>query len=113
MGEMDKVLETIYDAKMDAVCQKVSDSLPIKMRRMPENIMKYRHFAMHLLNGQVLEKLKKFTGRLLARPTTMVKNRATFQRQAVILLNELMDKKVRKLLATKIIVISRCQVEQR
>ncbi|KAF1759910.1 hypothetical protein GCK72_008155 [Caenorhabditis remanei] len=93
LGEMDNNLMTVYDAKMDAMCQKVSDSLPIEMRRMPENIMKYRHFAMHLLNGQVLEKLKKFTGRLLARPTTMVKNRATFQRQAVMLLNELMDKK--------------------
>ncbi|KAF1760972.1 hypothetical protein GCK72_009225 [Caenorhabditis remanei] len=97
----DKNLEPIYDGVKDAVCKNVKVTfgpldwkLPNENRKVPHDIMQYRYFALFLLDGQVFEKLKEFTPKLLAPPTTMVKSWAKLQKRTEMLLNKLVDKEV-------------------
>ncbi|UMM26029.1 hypothetical protein L5515_005595 [Caenorhabditis briggsae] len=100
-GEQDKNQEPIYDSVKDAVVKTVKVAfgplgweLPNENRPVPHDIMKYRYFAVFLLDGQVFEKLKDFTPKLLAPPSTMVKSWAKLQKRTEALLNKLIDKEV-------------------
>uniref|UniRef100_A0A1I7UR85 RNA helicase n=1 Tax=Caenorhabditis tropicalis TaxID=1561998 RepID=A0A1I7UR85_9PELO len=100
-GELDKNQEPIWDPVKDRVVKTVKVTfgpldwkLPNENRPVPHDIMQYRYFALFLLNGEIFEKLKEYTGKLLAPPTTMVKSWAKLQKRTEILLNQLIDKEV-------------------
>lgn len=100
-GEQDKNQEPIYDPVKDMVVKTVKVTfgplnweLPNENRSVPHDIMMYRYFALFLLDGLVFEKLKEYTPKLLAPPSTMVKSWAKLQKRTEMLLNKLIEKEV-------------------
>ncbi|XP_045467046.1 probable ATP-dependent RNA helicase kurz [Harmonia axyridis] len=75
-----------------------SQAWPLRRVRIefPETEEAYRWFAKFLLEGEVVEKLKKYTSHLLSSPAIMIKKYAKLQPRTNSLTNALIERKVRR-----------------
>ncbi|CEF67100.1 Probable ATP-dependent RNA helicase kurz [Strongyloides ratti] len=101
LNNKDEVEIYKYNEKLGTVVEQVKCffsphqwNLGVCERPLPVNIVLYKFFAYHILEGNVLKPLKNYKEYLLAQPSSLLKNWAKLQERTEAFINKLIEREV-------------------